>query len=135
MNKKLPFRMIIALLAVWFIGGLTPTKAEDGKSLLGNWTFERVEAFKDNVQQTFSVDDCNCEVPVSMDIRQDEIAFEWKNGAGTAQYNAVVRESAFCFCPCAEWKIADNKLQLQWTQDIEGEEPKLLTIVITYKLK
>ena len=133
--RKSFFYVFVASFCNLAVLCVAQTNAEDGKSLWGNLTFERIEAFKDNIQQTFSVEDCTCKVPMSMDIRQDEIVFEWEDGTGTAPYNTVVMESAFCFCPCALWKILDNNLQLQWTQDIEDQELKLLTIILIYKLK
>ena len=113
----------------------------DEKLLQKKWILENVSAFEENVQKLpFSLDSLDnamsCyEVPSEMDIRQDEIVFVRKNGTDKARYDLVVNGNGMCIPICAQWKIVGKKLQLQWTQDIEGKEPKVLTIVLTYKLK
>ena len=106
----------------------------DEASLQGKWAFEDVTAFEGNVQQVFSMDDLCCEFPTAMDIRQDEIDCVWKKGAGTAKYDSVVNGNVMCLLICAEWKITDNKLQLKWSIDMEGDAPKVFNITVTYKL-
>jgi len=106
----------------------------DEASLRGKWTFEGITAFEGNVQQAFSLDDLCCELPTEMDIRQDEIAFGWKGRTSTAQYYSIVIGSSMCVSICTEWKIAENKLLLLWTQDIDGDEPRLFNMTATYKL-
>jgi hypothetical protein len=106
----------------------------DEASLRGKWIYEGITAFEGNVQQAFSPDDLCCEFPSVMDIRQDEIDCVWKYGQGTAKYDSVVRGNGMCLLICTEWKIVDNKLQLTWTYDVEGDTPRVFNMTVTYKL-
>ena len=106
----------------------------DEASLRGKWTYEGITAFEGNVQQTFGLDDLCCEVPMEMNIRQDEIDCTWKERTSTAQYNDILKLGMMCVSVCTEWKIVDNKLQLTWTQDIEDDTPRTFNMTVTYKL-
>ena len=109
----------------------------DEASLQGKWTYEGITAFEGNVQQPFSLDDLCCEFPKEMDIRQDGIDCVWKGRTSTAKYNDILKWGMMCVSICAEWKIVDNKLQLTWTQDIdggEGEDLRSFNMTVTYKL-
>ena len=134
---------LIILGCLLLAGMLVPSFAQTNEEnpLQGEWVFESISAFEEEVQRIpFSVDSLEnvmscCEVPLEMDIQQEEIVFVRKNGTGKAKYDFIVRENGMCVPICAGWKIVNNKLQLQWTQDLEGQEPKVLTIVLTYKRK
>ena len=128
------------LLAGMFVPSFAQTNEEN--PLQGEWVFESISAFEEGVQKIpFSVDSLDnnvmscCEVPSEMDIQQEEIVFVLKNKTVSEKYNVVVTENSLCFSICTEWKIVNNKLQLQWTQDIANQEPRVLSIVLTYKLK
>jgi len=105
----------------------------DEASLQGKWIFEDITAFEGNVQQPFSLDDLCCELPREMDIQQDGIVCIWKEGSDTANYDFVIRGNSMCFSFCAEWQIADNKLLLKWTYDVESETPSVFNMTVTYK--
>ena len=114
------------------------TKESDEKSLQGKWTLENVSAFEDNVQKLpFSVDNIDSEIPKEIDIQQDNITFGWKESKQKVKREVVVNGNSLCFPICAEWKIVDNKLQLQWMQDIDSptDDLKMRTIVLTYSRK
>ena len=116
---------------------LAQNTGNDEASLRGKWTFEGITAFERNVQQPFNLDDLCCELPNVMDIRQDEIMFEWKGRTSVAKYNEVFKLDMICVFVCTEWKIVDNKLQLHWTQDVgggEGEDLRMFAMTATYKL-
>ena len=135
--KKSFFYVFVASICNLTVLCVAQTNAEDGKSLWGNWTFDNVTAHEGNVLQAFNTDGLGCcGVPVEMNIRQDEITFVWKGHTEKVPFNSVVKAgNLFCFPICAEWTVADNKLQLKWKQDIEGPDPKMLAIVLTYKIK
>ena len=109
------------------------------KSLQGRWIVENVSVFGENGQKIpFDVDSlrlAGSEVPLELDIQQENIVFVWKDYTETVKYEFVVKDDVFCFPMCAEWTRAGNNLRLQWVQDVDGLEPRQLTIVLTYKLK
>ena len=112
------------------------TGGNEEKSLQGKWIFESITAFEGTVEQPFGLDDFYCDIPSEINIRQDDVIVVRKERTDTFPLDAVVRGNVICFCFCASWKLTDNKLQLEWTQDIEteGADPKLYNMILTYKL-
>ena len=132
---------LTCILAGISLTGFAQSSENNEKLLQKKWILENVSAFEKNVQKIpFSADSLSntmsCfEAPSEMDIQQEEIIFVRKSGTDKAKYNSVVRGNGICIPICAEWKIVNNKLLLQWTQDIEGQERRVLTIVLRYKSK
>jgi len=85
----------------------------------GKWVLENVSAFEGNAQIALTANDLGFRVPSEIDVQQDEVAFITENSSNRVRYDDVVKGNLLCFLICAEWKIVDNKLQLQWSQDIE----------------
>ena len=137
MRKTIKLSFLCILIAVIYAMSsvcLAQSVGNDEALLRGKWIFEDITAFEGNVQQAFELDDLCCEIPTEMEIRQDGIDCVWKNGRGIAEYDFVVRGNAMCFSFCTEWKIVDNKLQLTWTYDVEGDTPRVFSMKVTYKL-
>ena len=132
-------KLFVTALFIGFYGisafGVAQTNEQNEKALKGKWILEKVSAFEENVQKIpFSVDSLGCEIPVEINIQQENITFVRKKHSDTAKYNFVVRGGILCFPICAEWKVVAKKLQLKWVQDVDSS-PNGLTIVLTYKLK
>ena len=136
--KKISIIAFITMIYGMSFLSFAQTKESDEKSLQGKWTLENVSAFEDNVQKLpFSVDNIDSEIPKEIDIQQDNITFGWKESKQKVKREVVVNGNSLCFPICAEWKIVDNKLQLQWMQDIDSptDDLKMRTIVLTYSRK
>jgi len=114
--------------------GFTQVKDVRKKIPEGKWALENISAFENNVQKIpFSTDSLSCcMIPVEISVQNDSISFVGKD---KVKYNTVFKGKYLCFPICAEWEIVDNKLYLQWIQDMESQELRMLTIVLTYKLK
>jgi len=132
--KRFFFCTLIAFICSIPVLCMAQTGGNEERALQGQWTYESIAAFEGTVEQTFSLEslDC-CEIPASITFGQDEITFVWKDRTETVQSGLILRGTTLCFPICGQWKIVDNKLQLQWTQDIMGEEPRMFTIILTYK--
>jgi len=113
------------------------TEAKNEKLLQGTWVLESVTAFDESMQIIpVNADSISyCEIPTEIDIQQDEVTFVRKSGTSKAKYKDVVRKNSLRFPAYAGWEIVDNKLQLQWGEDLTGQAPKMRTVVLTYKLK
>jgi len=100
----------------------------------GKWVLEKVSAFEENVEITpFNLDSISCcTIPIEIAIQKENIALMGKD---KVKYNGSIRGKFLCFPICAEWQIVEKKLQLQWVQDIESQESRMRTIVLTYQLK
>lgn len=137
-KKRLLVCLLLASIAVQVTGALPQGQNEQKQIPEGKWVLENVSAFEENVQIPFSIDDISFEIPAEMDIQQDELTFVRKGGTEKVKYDVVVRGSFLCFHVCAECKIVDNKLQLQWGQDIIEEATNSLnmrTIILSYVRK
>ena len=101
----------------------------------GKWVLEDMVAFEKNVQVPFTVENLGCcQVPVEIEVQLDELTFVCKERTDKVEYNAVVRENIICFPICAEWKIVNNKLFLQWVQDVDTD-PEALSITLIFSKK
>jgi len=116
------------------------------KSLQGRWIVENVSVFGENGQKIpFNVDSfrlAGSEVPLELDIQQEDITFVWNDYTETVKCNRVFRGNYICIPFCVEWKLSEDKLLLQWEQCVdrheeeeEGHEHHDNSIVLTYKLK
>ena len=132
--KRFFFCTLIAIFCSVPVLCMAQAGANDESALQGQWVYESVAAFEGTVPQAFSLEnlDC-CEIPISITINPDEITFAWKDRTETVPSGPILRGNTLCFPICGQWKIADNKLQLQWTQDIMEEIPRMFTIILTYK--
>jgi hypothetical protein len=125
----------IALICSISTASFAQTAADSAQTLQGVWQYESIVAIEGNVQQKISLEDLCCQMPLEMDIRQDEINYTTKSGSATAIYDVAVMNHGLCLAICTEWKRVGNTLQLKWDQDLEGDEPKMRTIILTYKMK
>jgi len=132
----------VIILASLLLAGITVPALAQPEAVLqklpeGTWVLEKVSAFEADVQKLFSATGIDVEIPSEIDIQPTEIAFVRKESTETVKYNAVVKGNLLCFPICAEWSIVEDKLQLQWTQDIEDPEniQEALTIVLIYNRK
>lgn len=133
----------IAVQATGELPQVTPSsnsyqlKTENNKIPQGKWVLENVFAFEGNVQIQISAESFDFEIPTEMDVQQDELTFVNKGNTSRVEYDAVVKGNFLCFQVCAKWEIADNRLQLQWDQDIDGpaDGPQARTIVLVYSQK
>ena len=127
------FLMLLNFFSVFARPNDDPEKIPQGK-----WVFENVVAFEDNIQIPFSVNDLEFEIPTEMDIQKEELTFVDKEGPKKEKSDRAIKGNFLClyFPVCAEWKIVENRLRLQWTQDIDGSSggKDTRTIVLTYKL-
>jgi len=132
---------VIILVSLFFAGITAPALAQSEAGLQklpeGTWMLEKVSAFEADVQKPFSAADFNLEIPSEIDIQPTEIAFVRKGSTETVKYDVVVKGNVLYFPICAEWSIVEDKLQLQWIQDVEDPEnvQGTLTIVLIYNRK
>jgi len=131
-------KFFIFLMLLSSFAAFAQLKNEQKQIPEGKWVLESVSAFEENVQIPFGVENIDFEIPTEINIQQDEITFIRKEGATKVNYDVVVRGNFLCFSACAEWKIVDNRLQLQWGQDIMNNptgDLKMRTITLDYKFK
>ena len=129
--------MIVAIISYNISAmAFAQTNNNDPNLLKGKWVLDTITAFEENGQTTpYSLDNLSCCIPTEIDIQPDVVAIVRNGHTDRLEYGMIVRENSICFAMCAEWKIEENKLLLQWTQDVEGQEPDRLTIVLTYNSK
>ena len=130
-------KFFIFLMLLSSFSAFAQLKNEQKQILEGKWVFESVSAFEENVQIPFSVENIYFEIPVEMDIQQDEVTFIRKGGEVKVKYDDVVRRKSFCFPICGGWEIVDSKLQLNWGQDTDSPTGGTIirTIVLSYSRK
>jgi len=128
-RKFFIFLMLLGSFSIY-----AQSKSEQEQLPQGKWVFESVSAFGENVQIPFSVNNIDFEIPAEIEVQQSKITFMWKAGAEKVNYNDVVRGIFLCFPVCAEWKITENKLELQWIQDVDTPTG-VRNITLTYSLK
>ena len=113
------------------------SKGDHKKVLQGKWVFESITAFDGNVQVPFNVDSLCCEIPTEMFIQQDDLTFSRRARADKVRFDAVISENGLCFPICGEWKIVENKLLVQWYEDLDssGDVLKMRTVIACYTKK
>jgi len=137
---KMFFKKYGLLVFVLFFAGMASFQLvfadEPDVSLLkGKWIFENVTAFENGVQiKPFSADSLKFEPPGEMDIQQEVLIFTRKEQTSKASLYSVIKGNTMCIPVCAEWKIVNNRLQLQWMQDVPVKQT-MRTITISYKRK
>ena len=74
MRERITFKMFMALIAALFTVGMTSEKAQsyDENVKKGQWEYESVAAFEDNVEHPFNMErlEC-CVIPAEINIDQD----------------------------------------------------------------
>jgi hypothetical protein len=125
------------VMVVVFLASVTVIHAgqQDENVLSGTWVLESVTAFEGEVQlMPFSIDSINVELPTEIDFRQKEITLTGKTRTTTMDYYRIVRGRFILIPVSAKWEMVNNKLQLQWFQDIPGK-PVSRKITLIYSKK
>lgn len=129
--------MLIVATALGSVSVIAQQENESKRIPDGKWVLESVAAFEENVQIPFSADNIDFDIPAEISIQQDDVTFVYKETTEKVKYSIAVRANYLCFLVCAEWKIADGKLQLQWTQDLDnslgGADTRVITLGYSYK--
>ena len=133
MRKTIVFAFLSGICSILMLV-FAQTKDEQKKLPEGRWVLEKVTAFEENVQIIpFNADSLHCcTIPIEINVQKEKIVL---TGKDEVKFVASIRGKYVCFPICAEWKIVENKLQLQWKQDLESQELRMMTIVLTYKSK
>jgi len=135
LKKKNLFLILMSVFCIIPMLCFAQTFEEKGKPLQGKWSFKNVSAIDENGKKiSYNLENLECcEIPVAMEIQQDEIVFVYKASTEKVEYDAVVKGNFFCFPICAEWNIRNHQLQLRWSQDVDAQEPNVITVILTYK--
>ena len=127
-------KMIIFFMLLGSFSVFAQVKNEQKQILEGKWVLENVSAFEKNVQIQFSAENLDFEAPVEINVQQDELTFVYKENTTKVGYDVFSIDGKYlCFSVCTEWKITDNKLQLQLLPDMDEENP--IIIILNYNKK
>lgn len=141
-SKNICSRVCLVLIFCslsWFATAQT-NKDNNKDLLLGEWVLEEASVHETNDIASVNIDSIDIEFHREIEIRSDELSFNYKGVSQKNKYEVTGDWIYLNFATIsfyAEWAILNNKLYIEWAQDIpiSDNENKTMVVLLIYKRK
>lgn len=136
--RRIAFAFLLLFLPLLIYSQVTTDHRD---MFLGKWLLEDISVKHSDKSISTNTDSLNIEVYPELEFSSNYLSFSYKGNSIQQKYSFygdhLIYLNFMTTSFYAEWVILNNKLYMEWSQDIEiqPKDIKTITILLTYKRK